>query len=128
MSEVINNLETVVLNQVSPEIMESEPQFVEPIVSSIVYILTAPFDLKDAYEHATYDYTNDEFEVETVKVMNERLQQIMNTLETTPSSKLGKFIIKLYMNSLSELASTSESWKHLYNEVHKVFASLDNKF
>lgn len=127
MSEVLNNLETVVLNQVLPEIRESEPQFVEPIVSSIVYILTAPFDLKDAYEHATYVSTNDEFELETVKVMNERLQQIMDTLETTPSSKLGKFIIKLYMNSLGELASKSESWKHLYNEIYKVFASLDNK-
>ncbi|PKR83458.1 hypothetical protein [Heyndrickxia camelliae] len=126
MSEVINKLETVVLNQVSPEMRESNPQIVEPIVSSIVYILTAPFDLKDAYEHATYDYTNDEFEVETVKVMNERLQQIMDTLETNPRSKLGKFIIKLYMKSLSELASLSESWKHLYNKIHKVFASLDN--
>ncbi|MBS4175226.1 hypothetical protein [Bacillus sp. FJAT-49736] len=119
MSEVINKLKTVVLNQVSSEIIESNPPFVEPIVSSVVYILTAPFDLKDAYEHATYDYTNDEFEVETVQVMNERLQQIMDTLETTPSSKLGKFIIKLYLNSLSELASISESWKHLYNEVTK---------
>lgn len=127
MSEVLNKLETVVLKQVSPEIKESEPQLVEPIVSSIVYILTAPFDLKDANGHASYDYTNDEFEVETVKIMNERLQQIMDTLETISSSMLGKFIIKLYMNSLSELASTSESWSRLYNESNKVFASLDNK-